>query len=141
MSKLYLLIMLMAGMISCQEKNEVVLFEPSSVSFDPALDTFTGSPGDIINMNVIIDGESSFVNLKEIKSVGGQIEEETYILETKDDQYQVPYNYEFLYVLREDEIGKDITFSFRIESIISDHQRGRMTTMGLKDLKILTVAP
>jgi len=136
--KLYSLIILMVVMISCQEKNEVILFEPSSVSFDPALDTFTGSPGDILNMNVIVDGESSFVNLKKIKFVDGELEEETFILETKDEQYPVPYDYEFSYALREDEIGKEITFSFRIESEISDPQRGRMTTMGMKDITILT---
>jgi len=139
--KLYSLIILMVVMISCQEKNEVIIFEPSSVSFDPALDTFTGSPGDILNMNVIVDGESSFVNLKKIKFVGGEIEEETFILETTDEQYPVPNNYAFSYELKEDEIGKEVTFSFRIESEISDPQRGRMTTMGMKDLKITTVAP
>ncbi|WP_164675052.1 BAR domain-containing protein [Anditalea andensis] len=141
MSKFYLLILLVAGMISCQEKNEVVLFEPSSVSFDPALDNFKGSPGDILNMNVIVEGESSFVNFKKIKLVGGQMEEESFLLETMDEQYPVPYHYEFSYVLKEDEIGKAITFSFRIESEISDPQRGRMTIMGLEDLKIITVAP
>jgi len=138
--KFYLLVMLMTGMISCQEENEVILFEPSSVSFDPALDTFTGSPGDTLNMNVIVDGESDFVNLKKIKFVGGQIEEETYILETMDEQYPVPYNYEFSYALKQEEIGKEITFSFRIISEISS-PHSKMTTMSLRDVNIKTVAP
>jgi len=136
--KFYLFIILLAGMINCQEKNDIIIFEPSLVSFDPALDTFPGSPSDILNMNVIVDGESSFVNLKKIKFVGEQIEEETFILETTEEQYPVPYNFVFSYELKEDEIGKEVTFSFRIESEISDPQRGRMTTMGMKDIKIIT---
>lgn len=135
----YLLIILVAGSIGCQEEAEGVLFEPSTVSFDPSITNFTGLPGDTLNLKVIVDGESDFKNLKKMKFSNGKIVNETFILETQVQPYTVPYIYLFEYVLQENEIGKKITFSFRVESEIGDPPRGRMTTMSMQDLIITTI--
>jgi len=139
--KSLLILLLIAGLIGCREDIEMVIFEPSELSFNPPLTTFNGQPGDDISMEVNINGESTFKNLKLVKFLSSEIEEEFYILPTKEEQYAVPYQYLFNYTLKPEEIGKIVRFSFIMESEISDPQKGRMTVSTIKNLDVITIAP
>ncbi len=108
------------------------------MSFKPDIEAFTGKPGDVLELNVIIDGESNFTSFYILK-----FEEEAFLdmimIEPEENgEIPVPYEHNFSYELTEAEVGQTIILTFVMQASIALADGSRVINNHQKELTITT---
>ncbi len=134
----YLLLTTLAFVISACGREEDIAPSPTmpSISFSPEIDTFSGQPGDSLNLIVNIDGERGFSSFTIEKYDGQTLLNSDAIEDAGKAHIPVPYSYDFSYVLREEDIDKAIKLLFVMQSALYLPDGGVMTGIHPKELKI-----
>ena len=118
-NRIFLIVWITIGLLSCGERQEIPdSFPPTTINFDPSIDVFEGRPGEVLELQLNIEGPLGFNHLFLRKTVAGGEAEITALKEMQEEHYDTPFSMDFSYTLKEQEVGQEIKLTFMVGTAV-----------------------